>query len=150
MSLVGWFQLYKRTDLFLYIFFILLFPCFDEYDVASESEKYNWSWTGWFLFIVSLSLQSASKLLTSDSETAFLRFENLFRVICLRLLKIFLFIVWRFVRIYPIVCLCGVITRSYASLFISQLCSTIVCLFPKLFIRFRMKAARFLLVILIS
>ena len=55
-------------------------------------------------------------------------------------------------RIYPIVCLCGVITRSYASLFISQLCSTIVCLFPKLFsdIRFRMKGARFFLVIFIS
>ena len=101
---------------------------------------------------MSFSLQSASKLLTSDSETAFLRFENLFRVICLCLLEIFLFIVCRFVRIYPIVCLCRVITRSYASLLISQLCSTIVCLFPKLFsdIRFRMKDARLLLVILIS
>ena len=55
-------------------------------------------------------------------------------------------------QIYLIVCLCGVITRSYASLFISQLCSTIVCLFPNLFsdIRFRMKGARLLLVILIS
>ena len=39
MCLIGWFQLYKRTGLFLYIFFILLFPCFDECDVASESEK---------------------------------------------------------------------------------------------------------------
>ena len=53
---------------------------------------------------------------------------------------------------YPIVCLCGVITRSYVSLFILQLCSTIVCLFPKLFsdIRFRMRGARLLLVILKS
>ena len=41
MCLIGWFQLYKRTDLFLYIFFILLLLCFDECDVASESEKYN-------------------------------------------------------------------------------------------------------------
>ena len=55
-------------------------------------------------------------------------------------------------RIYPIVCLCGVITRPYLSLFILQLCSTIVCLFPKFFsdIRFRMKGARLLLVILKS
>ena len=55
-------------------------------------------------------------------------------------------------RIYPIVCLCGVITRPYVSLFILQLCSTVVCLFPKFFsdIRFRMKGARLLLVILKS
>ena len=55
-------------------------------------------------------------------------------------------------RIYPIVCLCGVITKSYVSLFISHLCSTIVCLFPKLFsdIRCRMKGARLLLVITVS
>ena len=55
-------------------------------------------------------------------------------------------------RIYPIVCLCGVITRSFVSLFNSQLCSTIVCLFPKLFsdIRLRVKDAKLLLVILIS
>ena len=39
MCLIGWFQLYKRTGLFLYIFCILLFPCFDECDVASESEN---------------------------------------------------------------------------------------------------------------
>ena len=104
------------------------------------------------MLTVSFSLQSASKLLTSDSETAFLRFENLLRIICLCLLIIFLFIVCRFVRIYLIVCLYGVITRSYISSFISQLCSTIVCLFPKLFsdIRFRMKDARFLLVNIIS
>ena len=94
----------------------------------------------------------ASKLLVSDLETAFLRFENLFRVNCLCLLKIFLFIVCLFIRIYPIVCLCGVITRSYFSLLISQLCNTIVCLFPKLFsdIRFRMMDARSFLVVLIS
>ena len=90
-------------------------------------------------------MQSASKLLTSDSETAFLRFENLFRIICLCLLIIFLLIVCHSVRTYSIVCSFGVITRSYVSLFISQLCNTIVCLFPKLFsdIKFRKKDARF-------
>ena len=41
MCLIGWFRLYKRTGLFLYIFFVLLFSCFDECDVASEPEKYN-------------------------------------------------------------------------------------------------------------
>ena len=97
-------------------------------------------------------MQSAFKLLTSDSETAFLRFENLLRIICLCLLISFLIIVCCFVLMYPIVCLCGVITQSYVSLFISQLCNTIVYLFPKLFsdIRFRMKDARFLLVNIIS
>ena len=73
----------------------------------------------------------------------FLRFENLFRVICLCLLKIFLVIVCRFVLLYPIVCLYGVITRSYFSLFISQLRNMIVCLFRRLSsdIRFRMTDA---------
>ena len=41
-------------------------------------------------------------------------------------------IVCRFVLIYPTDCLCEVITRSYFSLFMSQLCHMIVCLFPKL------------------
>ena len=52
-------------------------------------------------------------------------------------------IVCRFVLINPIDCLCGVITRSYFSLFISQLCNMIVCLFPKLSrdIKFRMTDA---------
>ena len=52
-------------------------------------------------------------------------------------------IVCRFVLICPIVCLCGVITRSYFSLFISQLCNMIVCLFPRLSsdIRLRMTDA---------
>ena len=64
----------------------------------------------------------------------------------------FSFFVGLFVRINPIVCLCGVITRSYFSIFISQLCNTVVCLIPKMFsdIRFRMKDARFLLVNIIS
>ena len=67
----------------------------------------------------SFNQYSFSRLLVSDSETAFLRFENVFRVIGFCLLKIFLVIVCRFVLIYPIVCLCGVITRLYFSLFIS-------------------------------
>ena len=46
---------------------------------------------GQFLFIDSFNLYSASRLLASDSENAFLFFENLFRVICLCLLIIFLF-----------------------------------------------------------
>ena len=46
MCFIGWFQLSSRTGLFLYEFFILLFPYFDECDVVSESEKYNGSLTG--------------------------------------------------------------------------------------------------------
>ena len=44
---------------------------------------------------------------------------------------------------YPIVCLCGVSTRSYLSSLIKQLCNIIVCLFSKLslVIRFRMMDA---------
>ena len=58
-------------------------------------------------------------------------------------------IVCRFVLIYPIDCVRGVITRSYISLFISQLCSMIVCLFPKLSsdTRLRMTDAKLGLVI---
>ena len=58
-------------------------------------------------------------------------------------------IVCCFVLIYPIDCLCGVITRTYFSLFISHLCRMIFCLFPKLSsdIRFRMMDAIFGLVI---
>ena len=50
---------------------------------------------------------------------------------------------------YPIVCLCGVITRSYFSSLIKRLCIMIVCLFPKLSldIRFRMMDAIFGLMI---
>ena len=43
--------------------------------------------------------------------------------------KIFCLIVCRLVLIYPVDCLCGVITRSYFSLFNSQLCNMIVCFF---------------------
>ena len=66
--------------------------------------------------------------------------------------KIFRLIVCRFFLTYPVDCSSGVITRSYFSLFISQLCNMIVCLFPKLSsdIRFRMTDAIFELVILIS
>ena len=61
---------------------------------------------GWdnFLSIDTFNLYSSSKLLTSDSENAFLFFENLFRVICLCLFIISLFIVCRFVLMYPTVC----------------------------------------------
>ena len=100
---------------------------------------------GKFLFIDSFNLYSSSKLLASDSKNAFLIFGNLFSVICLGLLFIiFLFIICRFVRMYPTVCVCGVITRSCFWLSISQLCKKIFCLFPKLLndIRFRMRDAR--------
>ena len=59
---------------------------------------------GQFLSIDSFYLYSSSKLLASDSKNAFLIFENLFRMICLCLFIIFLFIVCRFVLIYPTVC----------------------------------------------
>ena len=59
---------------------------------------------GQFLSIDSFNLYSSSKLLVSDSENAFLIFENPFRVIGLCLLITFLFIVCRFVLMYPIVC----------------------------------------------
>ena len=99
---------------------------------------------GQFLSIDSFNLYSSSKLLASDSENSLLFFENLFRVICLCLFIIFLLIVCRFVRMYPTVYVCGVITRSYFWLSISQLCKTSVCLFPKFLneIRFRMRDAR--------
>ena len=81
--------------------------------------------------------------LVFDSETAFLRFENRFIIICFCLLIIFSLSVCLFDLLYPIVCLCGVITRLYLSLLIIQLCNIIVCLFPKLSldIRFRMMIA---------
>ena len=49
-------------------------------------------------------------------------------------------------------CLCGVITRSFFSSLIKQLCFLIVCLFPKLSldIRLRMMDAKSGLVILLS
>ena len=53
---------------------------------------------------------------------------------------------------YPTDCLCDVITRSYLSSLIKQLCIMIVRLFPKLSldIRFRMMGAKSGLVILMS
>ena len=59
---------------------------------------------GQFLSIDYFNLYSSSKLLTSDSENAFLFFEKIFCVIFLCLLIIFLFIVCRFVLMYPSVC----------------------------------------------
>ena len=51
---------------------------------------------------------------------------------------------------YPTDCLCGVLTRSFLSSLIKQLCIMIVCLFPKLSldIRLRMMVAKSGLVIL--
>ena len=75
----------------------------------------------------------------------FLRFENRFLINCFCLLKIFFLSVCLFVLMYPIVCLCDVITRSYFLSLIKQLCIMIVCLFPKLSldIRFTMMDAIF-------
>ena len=80
---------------------------------------------------------------------AFLHFENRFLIICFCLLIIFFLSVCLFVLVYHFVCLCGVITRSYFSSLIKQLCILIVCLFPKLSpdIRFRMMDAKFGLMI---
>ena len=51
---------------------------------------------------------------------------------------------------YPIVCLCGVITRSYLSSLTKQLYKIIVCLFSKLYldISYRMMGEKTGLVIL--
>ena len=71
-------------------------------------------------------------------------------MICLCLLFIFFLSVCLFVLIYPTDCLCGVITRSYLSSLIKQLCTMIVCLFCKLSlgIGFKMIDAKSGLVIL--
>ena len=84
-------------------------------------------------------------MFVSDSETAFLCFENRFLIICFSLVMIVFFRVCRFDLIYPIVCLCDLITRSHLSFLIKQLCNTIVCLLPRLSldIRFRMMGAIF-------
>ena len=84
-------------------------------------------------------------MFVSDSETAFLRFENRFLIIGFCFVMIVFFCVCRFGLIYPIVCQCGVITRSYLSFSIKQLCNTIVCFLPRLSldIRFRMRDAIF-------
>ena len=92
-------------------FFFLFFLFFDKIAVVSESEKYNGLDN--FYLLKFLNLYYASRLLTSDSENAFICFENIFCVICLCLLIIFLFFVCRFVLIYSTVCVCGVITKSY-------------------------------------
>ena len=100
----------------MYDFFILRFP---------------------FTFIESFKLGSSRIALVSDSETAFLRFENRFRIICFSLLIIFFLSVCLFNLMYHFVCLCGLITSSYLSSLIIQLCITIVCLFPRLFFDIR-------------
>ena len=78
----------------------------------------------------------------SDSETAFRRLENRLLIICFCFVGIDFFRVCLFDLIYPTVCLCSVITRSYLSFFIEQLCNTIICILPRLslIIRFRMDA----------
>ena len=100
-------------------------------------------------FFESLKLLSSCILLVSDSETAFLHFENRFRKICFCLVINFFLKVCRVILMYPIVCLCRVITRSHLSSLIIQLCNIIVCLLLKLSldIRVRMMDARFGLVI---
>ena len=84
-------------------------------------------------------------MFVSDSETAFHRFENSFLIICYCFLMIVFFRVCLFDLIYPIGCLYGVITRSYLSFLIKQLCNTIVCFLPRLSldISFRMTDAIF-------
>ena len=81
--------MYKCTGLCLYFFFILFFPLFVKIEDVSESENYNGSWVGQFLPIESSNLYSASRLLTSESENAFLCFEILFFMlsvfVCLKL-----------------------------------------------------------------
>ena len=95
------------------------------------------------MFIEYFKLWSSCIAVVSDSETAFLRFENRFLIFCFCLLIIFFLSVCLFVLMHPLVCLCGVITRSYRSSLIKRLCNIIVCLFPKLSldIRFRMMDA---------
>ena len=84
-------------------------------------------------------------MFVSDSETAFLHFESRLFIICFYFVMIIFFRNGLFDLIYPIICLCGVITKSYLSFLIKQLCNTIVCLLPRLYldIRFRMMNAVF-------
>ena len=94
-------------------------------------------------FIEFFKMLSSCIALVSNSETAFFHFENRFRIICFCLLISFFLSFCLFVLMYPIVCLYGVIMRSYLSSLIIQLCNISVCLFPKLplDIRFRMMDA---------
>ena len=66
--------------------------------------------------------------------------RNCFRIVWFCLLITFFLSVYLFVLMYPTVCLCGVITRSYLWLLLIKRCSIIVRLFPKLSfdIKFRM------------
>ena len=91
-------------------------------------------------------------MVASDSETAFLRFENHFLMICFCLFFIFFLSVCLFILIYPTGCLCDVITRLFLPSLIKQWCIKIVCLFPKLCLekRFRLMDAKSGLVILMS
>ena len=84
-------------------------------------------------------------MFVSDSETAFLRFENPLFIICFCFVMIVFFRVCLFDLKYPIVRLCGVITRSYLSFLSKQFCNTIVCLLARLSldIRSRMMGAIF-------
>ena len=84
-------------------------------------------------------------MFVSDSEIAFLRFENRLLIKCFCFVMVVFFRVCLIDIIYPLVCLCGVNTRSYLLFFIKQLCSTISCLLPRLTldIRFRIIDAIF-------
>ena len=109
----------------------------------SQKNKFDRQFDGFCLLSLLNCLLSSCIALVSDSETAFLCCENRFLMICICLLIIFFLSVCLFVLMYPIVFLCGVITRSYLFSLIKQLCNIIVCLFPKLSldIRFRMMDA---------
>ena len=79
-------------------------------------------------------------MFVSNSETAFLCFENRVLITCFCFVIIVFFRVCPFDLIYLIVCLCGVIARSFL---IKQLCKTIVYLLPRLSVDiiFRMMGA---------
>ena len=66
-------------------------------------------------------------MFVSDSETAFRRFVIRCLIICFCFIMIVFFCVRLFDLIYTIVCLCGMITRSYLSFLIKQLYNMIVC-----------------------
>ena len=84
-------------------------------------------------------------MFVSDFETAFPGFENHFLIICFCFVMIVFFCDCRFDLNYPIVCLCGIITRSYLLFLIKQICDTIACLLIRLSldIRIRMMGAVF-------
>ena len=96
------------------------FPFIDDSVVASQSEKHIWSSNELFLFIESFKSCTSCFVFDSDSEIAFLQFENRFLIICVCFVSIVFFRVCFFDLIYPIACLCGVITSSYLLCFLNN------------------------------